>query len=138
MSIPSKKVLNYLGTMDAQKDDLEDVYSSEDYWAFGVTRKPISSEPMIRFIKANGQEKSLAYSHLYEMDFDANVGIKLGFTEHVIELRGRGLHYGCQRISSHRVLFVAEADRPTAVLVADGEAVITEIVITHKRELLHG
>ncbi|MCC7336742.1 MAG: hypothetical protein IT422_16750 [Pirellulaceae bacterium] len=135
MSNSTNKILEYLGDSPRQPEIADDVYSPNQYRAFGFVRKPVSNEPMIRFIKLNGVQKSLAYSHLYDIDFDPRTGITIDFTQHIVEIKGRGLLQGFERMSAHRVIFVAEADRPTAVLVPEGEPVITGLEIKSKYTL---
>tara|TARA_R110002049_G_scaffold4601_1_gene31710 strand:+ start:109045 stop:109491 length:447 start_codon:yes stop_codon:yes gene_type:complete len=62
-------------------------------------------------------------------------GITLEFTEHVITIRGRGLREGYQKLAVQRVVFIAEADQATALLVPEKEPVITSMSIIHKRAI---
>lgn len=113
-----------------------DVYrESDDYRAFGFNRKSVNSDPMINLVDSRGVQEALAYGHLYRLRFDPSEGITLEFTEHVVTIRGRGLREGYQRLAMQRVVFIAEADRATAVLVPEKEPVITSLIIMHKREI---
>lgn len=136
MNAQTSKVLNYLGTTGIDETP-DDIYSSDEYRAFGYIRKPIADEPMIRFITAQGIQSAFPYSHLYQLDYDPSIGITAYFTEHTIELKGRALREGYERLTSHRVIFVAEADRPTAALLTDGSPVVTVLRIG-KRQICSG
>ncbi|MEM8669449.1 MAG: hypothetical protein AAGG48_18130 [Planctomycetota bacterium] len=119
----------------AQDDSAEiDVYSEgEDYRAFGFSRKPIASDPMIDFIDRHGVHEALSYSHLYRIRFDPSEGMTLEFTDHIVTLRGHHLQKGHQRLTMHRVVFIAEADHATAALVTADEPVITSLALELKR-----
>ena len=85
-------------------------------------------------IDNQGIHEALSYGHLYRIRFDASVGITLEFTEHVVTIRGKRLNMAYQRLAMHRVVFVAEADRPTAALVTESEPVVYQLDIRSKRD----
>ncbi|MEM8671730.1 MAG: hypothetical protein AAGG48_29700 [Planctomycetota bacterium] len=118
-----------------QDDSTEiDLYSEgEDYRAFGFSRKPIASDPMIDFIDRHGVHEALAYSHLYRIRFDPSEFMTLEFTDHTVTLRGRHLRKGYQRLAMQRVVFIAEADHATAALVAENEPLVTTLALELKR-----
>ena len=130
--------LNILGRVNRLADTIDDeldVYAdNEDYRAFGYSRKPVSSDPMINFIDSTGNQTAFAYGHLYQTRFDPSDGITIEFTEHLVSIRGRRLGEAFAKLVSQRVVFVAEADRPTAVLIPDNEPVVTTLLISQKRE----
>lgn len=112
-----------------------DVYSEgDDYRAFGFSRKPISSDPMINFIDRRGVHEAIAYGHLYRIQFDPSEGITLEFTDHIVTIRGRRLHEGHRKLVMQRVVFVCEADQPTAALVGQNEPAITKLEICSKQD----
>ncbi|GAB5515196.1 hypothetical protein [Rhodopirellula baltica] len=130
--------LNILSRVNRSKDTIDDdldVYAdSDDYRAFGYSRKPVSSDPMINFIDSTGTQTAFAYGHLYQTKYDPSEGIVIEFTEHVVSIRGRRLGEAFAKLVSQRVVFVAEADRPTAVLVPDDLPVVTRLEIADKKE----
>ncbi len=68
------------------------------------------------------------------MKFNPSIGITIEFSDHIVSIRGRGLADGYQKLAMQRVIFIAEADRATAGLAPDKEAVITSLSIDQKRE----
>ncbi len=118
---------------DVQKDEI-DVYDAENYRAFGVSRKPWGGEPMLNFVDCRGDQLAIAYNHLYCVKYNPSVGITIEFSDHIVSIRGRGLAEGYQKLAMQRVIFITEADRATAGLVGDRQAVITSLSISQKRE----
>lgn len=112
-----------------------DVYDSDaEYRAFGVSRKAWGGEPMLNFIDRRGDHRAIAYSHLYIARYNPSHGIVIEFSDHIVLLRGRRLADGYQKLVAQRVVFVSEADRAAAGLVAPDAPVITEMRFERKRE----
>ncbi|MCD0458134.1 hypothetical protein [Roseiconus lacunae] len=116
-------------------EDLDTHDEGQGYRAFGFNRRSINAEPMIDFITSQGVHEPLAYSHLYRIHFDPSDGIMIEFTDHVVTIQGRALREGFQKLFFHRVVFVAEADRPTAAIVPESDPVVTSLTIVSKRAL---
>ncbi len=110
---------------EIQEENLDDGH----YRAFAVCRQSNLRAEMLDLFFKNGQHESFSYSHLYRVKFDGEKGILLQFSDHLVKIEGRALREGYRRILHRRVLQVAEADSPTAHLVAEKETVVLKISV---------
>lgn len=117
---------------DARHSDV-DVFSESEYRAFGVSRRAWGGEPMIDFIRRDGNRHSLPYARLDEIQFNPSKGIALRFSDYLVTLQGQRLAEGYQQLLAHRVVFVAEAGRADEMALADQEPVVTKLLIEARR-----
>ena len=121
------------GRIDHELDDLD--IRPEDYRAYALDRQARPSNAMLDFWLSNGNQKAIAYTHLYDVDFDPSTGLVLTFSEHVVVVAGRNLDELYRGLKRHRVIYLWEADPPTVKLSTMGEPVITQISIQSRREV---
>lgn len=111
-----------------------DIYEDNgEYKAFGKTRKPWGGEPMLDFISRDGNHVSFTYSHLYSVSFNPSKGISIEFTNHSVSVEGRGLREIYQYLGMQRIVYIAEADRPTAMQLQSQQVpVVNNLSITER------
>lgn len=106
-----------------------DLYSEDEYKAFGISRKAWGGEPMIDFISRCGNHRGLPYSQIDDIEFDPSIGIVIRYFNHQVTLRGTALFEGYQKLLMHRVVFVSEAGHAVEKLASGHDAVILELKI---------
>ncbi len=126
-------ILDRIGLTSERAIPEQDQYSPDaPYRAFGISRKAWGGEPMLDFIKRDGNHEALAYSDIRRIRFNPSKGILILAIDCCVLLRGRCLEEGYQKLVSQRVVFITEADHSTAKLQPEGEPVIISIQIVEK------
>ena len=113
----------------AGEDDEEDP-PGEGYRAYGLARSPREQVFMLEFRLRTGEVVAFGYPWLQRAGYDPSVGVTLHFSGARVEVRGRNLGKLFAAVSRHRVRWIGEADRPTAQLAPDGEAVVTGLAVS--------
>lgn len=126
----SSGVLERLGLKpEASEQEIENYQDDAPYQAFGLHRQPWGGPPLLNFVLKTGLQRSLPYSQLVESDFHPADIITLRFFEKQVTIRGRGLVEAYQKLLAFRVVYFAEADHATALLVPEEQPVVTSITI---------
>ena len=107
----------------------------KDYRPYAVDSQVRPSNAMIDFWLASGNQRAIAYTHLYDVEYDPSKGLVLSFSDHVITVAGRMLGELYRGLKRHRIVYIWEADPPTVRLTPPKLPVITEVVIQNRREL---
>ena len=118
------------------EDDAYDLdIRPKDYRAFAVDSQVRPSNAMIDFWLASGNQRAIAYTHLYDVEYDPSQGLVLSFSDHVVHISGRFLSELYRGLKRHRIVYVWEADPPTVRLTPPKTPVISEIKIQSRREI---
>ncbi|MFK7735152.1 MAG: hypothetical protein AB8B50_03935 [Pirellulaceae bacterium] len=106
----------------AAASDDDELFDEEGYVAFVKSRQASLRAEMLDLVFKNGNRRSFAYSHLYEVEFEPSDGvIRLSFSEHIVELKGSTMLEGYRRLLLHRIVQVTEGDEPTQLLCAEAK-----------------
>ena len=127
-------VLNrYIGSRDPQSPQVEED-ALDDLGVFGWRRGVNARAISLELRKRDGNILALSYAFLERALFDPSSGITLWFAGQKVLIRGRHLNTEVRPtvrlfagITAHRVPFIQEASRPTAIEAEDGETVIDSI-----------
>lgn len=135
----SSGVLDRLGLRPGGSDQEDDSYDASDpYRAFGVSRQAWGGPPLLNLVLKTGLQRSLPYSQLVESEFHPADIITLRFFEKQVTIRGRGLAQAYQKLLAFRVVYFAEADHASVLLVPEEEPVVTSITIGDRQPDLGG
>lgn len=120
-------------TSDTAEDfELDDRPS--DYVAFRIDPQPRPSNALLDFWKNDGDQRSFAYSHLYDVEFRRSEGLILTFSEHQVAVQGYRLEKLYQGLKRHRVVFVWEASSQEALTAEEDAPVVAEITIRPRQQ----
>ncbi|MCA9217421.1 MAG: hypothetical protein KDB27_30340 [Planctomycetales bacterium] len=100
-----------------------------DYVAYRIDPQARPANALLDFWKSDGDQRSFAYSHLYDVEFKRSEGIILTFSEHQITVRGRRLDKIYQGLKRHRVVFVWEASTQEEFTAEEEATIVSEIDI---------
>lgn len=132
-------VLDRLGIKPSGSDLEDDVYLADaQYRAFGVSRQAWAGPPLLNLVLKTGLQRSLPYSQLVESEFHPADIITIRFFEKQVTIRGRGLAEAYQKLLAFRVVYFAEADHASVLLVPEEEPVVTSITIGDRQPDLGG
>ena len=112
----------------------DEIEAADDLGAFGWLRGIRDRAVMLELRKANGNIMAVAYGSLDRVEFDPSDGLTLYLAGRKIRIKGRNLNGEArpslrlfQGITRHKVPWLREADRPTA-LEADKSATVVETI----------
>ena len=118
-----------LGT-DIPADTFDDAdLRPQAYRAFRTDPQARPSNALIDFWMKDGNRRALSYSHLYDIAFDPSLGMELTFSEHTVTIKGYALEELYRGLKRHRIVYVWEADAPSALLSDENEPRVTSIQI---------
>lgn len=130
----STGVLERLGLKPGGNDQEDECYRTTDpYRAFGVSRQTWAGPPLLNFVLKTGLQRSLPYSQLVESEFHPADILTLRFFEKQVTIRGRGLAEAYRKLLLFRVVYFAEADHASALLVPEEDPVVTAILIEERQ-----
>lgn len=108
----------------------------ESFGAFGFLRGVHDRATMLELRYKNGNIDAFPYAWLTRASFDPSEGITLRFGSETITLVGRNLNAEARpnvrlfaAIVSHRVPWIEEADRPTAISSSQQAIIIESIAV---------
>lgn len=108
----------------------------EDYGTFGSVRGARDRVLMLELRHRDGNVTALGYAWLERCEFDASEGITLKFVGQSVRIVGRNLNAEVRQnvklfeaLCRHRIAWIQEADRPTALSASRDAVVIERLVI---------
>ena len=106
----------------------------DEYQAFRIDPEARPCSAMLDLWFCDGNQRAFAYTHLYEIAYNASEGLELTFSGHVVTVCGYRLHDLYRGLKRYRIAFIWEADTPTTRTVGDQEPVVTKITIGPRQE----
>ena len=100
-----------------------------DYVAYRIDPQTRPSNALLDFWQSDGDQRSFAYSHLYDVEFRRSEGILITFSEHQVIVRGHRLDKLYQGLKRHRIIFVWEASSQEALTAEEDASIVTDIDI---------
>ena len=131
-TLQEKFNLGIKGTGEAIDTDLDT--RPEDYTAFRIDPQVHPSNALIDFWQSDGNQRAIAYTHLYDNAWNRSAGMVLTFSEHQVSIQGTNLEQLYRALKRHRIVFVWEASSQEAISIAEGEAVVRSIVIGPRQQ----
>jgi len=130
------RLLDRFDVGTAQGKALIDDYDvrPDKYQAFRTDPQARPSVAMLDFWFSDGNQRAIAYTHLYDIAYNVSEGLELTFSGHVVTIRGYGLNDLYRGLKRHRIVFIWEADTPTTRIVGEQEPVVTKILIQPRQE----
>lgn len=107
----------------------------DTYLAFGIDPDSRPVNAMLDLWFRDGNQRALAYTHLYDIAYNASEGLELTFSGHVVTVLGHGLLDLYRGLKRHRIAYIWEADSPTARIVGEQEPLVTNIALRARQEI---
>lgn len=111
-----------------------DPATDDEYTAFAFGRAGTRPQLMLVLRDKVGLRRAFAYTHLYDLAYDPDVGISLTFTKHTVRLTGRNLDTLFHYLTTHRASVVQETDAVHALVLPADAAVVTGLTVVAARD----
>ena len=103
------------------------------YVAYRIDPQERPANAMLDLWFHNGNQRAIAYMHLYAIEFEPSQGMRLTFSEHLVTIRGYRLNELYRYLKRQRIAFIWEATPPEKLL-AQSQPCITAIVVKPRFE----